>query len=181
VLTGADTERVRKWEHTQLSTYGIGREHTRAEWTFIGRELVRLGLLRLGTGEFPTVELTPEGMDVLKRRQPVPLTRLPEKSRAKAESAKPRAKRAGEIHCDEALFEKLRQLRRELADSRGVPAYIVFGDDTLREMARDYPTDENALRNISGVGERKLEQFGAQFMDCIVKHLRESPRQAFLD
>jgi ATP-dependent DNA helicase RecQ len=72
-------------------------------------------------------------------------------------------------------------LRREIADSLGVPAYIVFGDGSLREMARDYPTDENALRNISGVGERKLEQFGAQFIDCIVKYLRENPRQAFLD
>lgn len=181
VLTGADTERVRKWEHAKLSTYGIGSEHTRVEWTFIGRELVRLGLLRLGSGEFPTVELTPEGMEVLKKRQPVPLTRLPEKSRAQAEPARPRSKRAGEITCDEALFEKLRQLRREIADSLGVPAYIVFGDGTLREMARDYPTDENALRTISGVGERKLDQFGAQFIDCIVKYLRENPRQAFLD
>jgi ATP-dependent DNA helicase RecQ len=181
VLTGAETERIRKWNHEQLSTYGVGREHTRAEWQFIGRELVRLGLLRLAAGEFPTVELTPEGVDALKKRQPIPLTRLPDKATAREDTAKPRAKRAGEIACDEALFEKLRQLRRELADSLGVPAYIVFGDTTLRQMARDYPTNENELRDVTGVGERKLEQFGAQFMDCIVKHLRENPRQAFLD
>ncbi len=181
VLTGADTERVRKWEHNQLSTFGVGKEHSRPEWTFIGRELVRLGLLRMGAGEFPTVEITNEGVDALKKRLQVPLTRLPDKSKSHQEESKPRQKRTGEIHCDEALFEKLRQLRREVADSLGVAAYIVFGDVTLREMARDYPVDENAMRRISGVGERKLDQFGAQFMDCIVKHLRENPRQAFLD
>jgi ATP-dependent DNA helicase RecQ len=179
VLTGADTERVRKWNHAQLSTYGIGSEHTRAEWTFIGRELVRLGLLQLGTGEFPTVEITTEGLDALKKRQPIPLTRLPDKKRAKEETARPRTRRSGEIECDEALFEKLRQLRREFADSLELPAYIVFGDVTLREMARDYPTDENQMRNVSGVGERKLEQFGAAFMDAIIKHLRENPRMRF--
>lgn len=181
VLTGADTERVRKWSHEQLSTYGIGKEHSRTEWTFIGRELVRLGFLRLGTGEFPTVEITNEGLDVLRKRESVLLTRLPDKARTREETARPRNKRAGEISCDEALFEKLRQLRREIADSLEVPAYIVFGDGTLREMARDYPTNEKELGGISGVGERKLDQFGAQFMDCIVKHLRENPRQTFLD
>ncbi len=181
VLTGADTERIRKWNHDRLSTYGVGREHTRPEWNFIGRELTRLGLLRLGSGEFPTVELTAEGIEALKKRTPIPLTKLPARGRSADEPAKPRSKRAGEIACDEALFEKLRQLRREIADSLGLPAYIVFGDATLRMMARDYPTTENAMRNISGVGERKLDQFGAQFMDCILKHLRENPRQAFTE
>jgi ATP-dependent DNA helicase RecQ len=181
VLTGAETERVRKWNHDRLSTYGVGREHTRPEWNFIGRELIRLGLLRLGSGEFPTVELTAEGVEALKKRTPIPLTKLPARGRATEEPARPRSKRAGEITCDEGLFEKLRQLRREIADSLGLPAYIVFGDATLRMMARDYPTTENAMRNVSGVGERKLDQFGAQFMDCILKHLRENPRQTFLD
>jgi ATP-dependent DNA helicase RecQ len=90
-------------------------------------------------------------------------------------------RRAGEITCDEGLFEKLRALRREIADSRGVPAYIVFGDVSLREMARDYPTTEAGMERISGIGTKKLEDFGAQFLDCIIKHLRENPRQVFLD
>jgi ATP-dependent DNA helicase RecQ len=180
ILTGADTERIRKWKHNELTTYGIGRDLQRPDWMFIGRELVRLGFLRLAQGEFPAVELTQEGVDVLKSRSRIELTKLPARSkRDEVQRAKP--KRAGDISCDEILYEKLRQLRRELADSLGVPAYIVFGDGTLREMARDYPQNEIELRNISGVGERKLEQFGAQFTDAIVKYLRENPRQSFLD
>ena len=186
VLTGADTERIRKWQHDQLSTFGIGKEHPREGWQHIGRELVRLGFLRLASGEFPTIELTDEGVQFLKARPPLALTRPPAKpGRSRkgdtAHESKPRAARKGDIACDEALFEKLRTLRREIADSRGVPAYIVFGDVSLREMARDYPTTEREMENISGVGIKKLEDFGAQFLDCIIKHLRENPRQAFLD
>jgi ATP-dependent DNA helicase RecQ len=181
ILTGATNERVQKWNHHQLTTYGVGKEHQRHDWQFIGRELLRLGFLRLAGSEYPTVDVTSEGLRVLKNREAVQLTRLPERSKRRDESAKPRSKRAGEIACDEGLFEVLRELRREIADGLGVPAYIVFGDVTLRQMAREYPTDERALHNISGVGEQKLERFGAQFLDAIVKYLREHPRQEFAD
>jgi ATP-dependent DNA helicase RecQ len=180
ILTGADTERIRKWKHTELTTYGIGKEHSRPDWMFIGRELVRLGYLRQAAGEFPTMEITPEGVEVLKTRARIELTKLPIHNK-RDEVQRPKPKRAGDISCDEILFEKLRNLRREIADSLGVPAYIVLGDNTLREMAREYPTNELELRNISGMGEKKLDQFGAQFSDAIVKYLRENPRQAFLD
>jgi ATP-dependent DNA helicase RecQ len=180
ILTGADTERIRKWNHHQLTTYGIGKEHQRPDWMFIGRELVRLGYLRLAQGEFPTVELTQEGVEVLKSRARIELTKLPLRSK-RDEVQRPKPKRTGDISCDEILFEKLRLLRRETADSLGVPAYIVLGDTTLREMAREYPTNEIELRKISGMGEKKLDQFGAQFSDAIMKYLRENPRQSFLD
>ena len=186
VLTGADTERIRKWQHDQLTTFGIGTEHARDGWQHIGRELVRLGFLRLASGEFPTVELTEEGAQFLKARPSLALTRppvKPERTRRgdTTAEAKPRAYRKGDIVCDEALFEKLRLLRREIADSRSVPAYIVFGDVSLRVMARDYPATEREMEAITGVGVKKLEDFGAQFLDAILKHLRENPRQAFLD
>ena len=181
VLTGGDSERIRKWRHEQLSTYGIGKEHTRGEWQAIGRELVRLGLLRQADGEFPTIEMTEEGVRFLKERGKITLTRPPPRSTAKPDEGARRRKRTGDIPCDETLFETLRKLRREIADSRNVPAYVIFGDVTLRELARDYPVEEREFANVSGVGARKLEEFGAQFMDAIVKHLRENPKQAFLD
>ncbi len=185
VLTGADTDRIRKWRHEQLSTYGIGKEHSRLDWQAIGRELIRLGFLRQTDGEFPTVEITEEGLRLLKERRSLQLTRPPVRAKGRAGRDETpgtrRARRTGEIACDEALFEQLRKLRREIADARNVPAYVIFGDVTLREMARDYPTDEGALANVTGVGGKKLEEFGAQFMDAITKYLRENPRQAFLD
>ena len=183
VLTGADSERIRKWKHDQLRTYGIGKEHTRSEWLAFGRELVRLGFLRQADGEFPTIAMTEDGLRFLKERGQVTLTRPPPRTLGKPdrdESGR-RRKRTGEIACDEMLFETLRQLRREIADSRNVPAYVIFGDVTLRELARDYPTNEREFSKMSGVGAKKLDEFGAQFMDAIIKHLRSNPKQAFLD
>jgi ATP-dependent DNA helicase RecQ len=174
VLTGADTEKIRRWKHQQLSTYGIGSEHTRAEWAAIGRELIRLGHLRQTSGKFSVLELSAAGLDALKQRRKVTLTRpvtAPEK----------KAPRAGEIAGDEALFDRLCQLRKQLADERSVPAYIVFSDVALRQMARDYPENEREFARISGVGEKKLREFGPAFLAEIVAHLQTNPRQMFAD
>jgi ATP-dependent DNA helicase RecQ len=174
VLCGADTEKVRKWQHQSLSTYGIGNEHNRAEWSAIGRELVRLGLLRQNTEKFSIVELTEEGRAALKSRLRITLTRPV----AALETQK---HRAGEIACDEALFEKLRQLRKGMAEERGVPPYIVFSDVSLRQMARHYPRNQADFSRISGVGDQKLREFGKAFLGEINGYLRSSPRQFFAD
>lgn len=174
VLTGADTEKIRKWGHTQLSTYGIGHEHTRKEWQAIGRELIRLGYLTQTNEKFSTIELTREGNAVLKERKSVTLTR-PMKVPVKA------AHQAGEIACDEMLFERLRGLRKHLADERGVPPYIIFSDVALRQMARLYPANETEFSRISGVGAQKLREFSGVFLAEISKHLASNARQIFAD
>ena len=174
VLTGADTEKIRRWGHEQLSTYGIGTEHTRPEWGAIGRELVRLGHLRQTSEKFSVLELTPEGLAVLKERRRVTLTKP-------ISAPEPKAHRAGEIACDEVLFERLRQVRKRLADERGVPPYIVFSDVSLRQMARHYPVSEGEFARISGVGEKKLREFGEVFLAEIAAHLGTNPRQIFAD
>lgn len=174
VLCGADTEKVRQWGHNTLSTYGIGVEHGRAEWAAIGRELVRLGFLRQNADKFNIVELTDEGRVALKTRKKIELTRpvaAPQQNKS----------RAGEIGCDEALFETLRQLRKRLADERSVPSYIIFSDVALRQMARYYPQTDVEFTRISGVGEKKLREFGASFLTEIAAHLRSHPRQFFAD
>src|SRR6185295_10069362 len=98
--TGADTEKIRKWGHEQLSTYGIGKEHSRPEWAAIGRELIRLGYVRQTTEKFSVLELTNAGLGLLKQRKSVVLTRP-------VTAPEPKAHRAGEIACDEALFDRL--------------------------------------------------------------------------
>jgi ATP-dependent DNA helicase RecQ len=174
VLTGADTDKIRRWRHFELSTYGIGPEHNRVEWAAIGRELVRMGLLRQDPERFNIVEITPEGREALRSRQVVTLTRsisAPRVSRQKT----------GEISCDEGLFEELRRLRKQVAADREVPPYIVFSDVALRQMARDYPQTERDFARISGVGQKKLAEFGETFLGLIREFLGTHPRQIFAD
>ena len=174
VLCGAATEKIRKWGHHTLSTYGIGAEHSRAEWAAIGRELVRLGYLRQDAEKFNVPELTDTGRAALRTRQKFTLT----KPVTAPEPAQPRV---GEIACDETLFECLRSLRKQLADDRGVPPYIIFSDVALRQMARSYPQTEAEFARISGVGDKKLHEFGEVFRAVIIGHLQTQARQVFAD
>ena len=175
VLTGADTETVRKWRHHEVSTYGVGKEMKRTDWQAIGRELVRLGHLRQTSEKFSVIELTPEGRAMLTERRKVTLTKpaaIPDKTKRRV---------VGDIPCDELLFERLRTLRRKLADERDLPAYTVFSDVALREMASRYPANDVEFSRISGVGKQKLQEFGAVFMTDIASYLQTNPRQIFAD
>jgi ATP-dependent DNA helicase RecQ len=176
VLTGAKTDKITRWGHDQLSTYGIGGELSRSQWASIGRELMRLGYVGLGTGEYATLELTAEGMAVLRARTPITLTK-PAADAPKSRRVAPR--REGDIDCDEILFEKLRTLRKLLADERKVPAYIIFGDNTLRALAREYPQSLSALEGIPGIGEKKRAEFGEVFTATIAGYLKHNSRQSF--
>src|SRR5881275_1815873 len=164
VLRGADTEMIRQRGHNDLSTYGIGGELKRGEWQAIGRELLRLRLVECAPGKFATLSLTPAGLEALRKRTSIILTKQMEIAE-KSARIKP-----GTIECDEVLFERLRALRRQLADDRGVPAYIIFSDVSLREMARQYPTNSTEFRRIPGVGEQKLKSFGEAFLSEIKSH-----------
>lgn len=175
VLTGGESERLKHYGHDQISTFGIGKEHSRNEWGAIGRELLRLGFLAQHTGEYPTVSLTAEGLAALKDRRRIQIARpivAPSASRK-------RTRREGEIDCDELLFDKLRALRRKLAAEQGVPPYIVFGDVTLRWMAREYPVTADEMHAISGVGETKFRAYGEAFLAEIRDHVRVNPRRTF--
>jgi ATP-dependent DNA helicase RecQ len=164
VLLGADNDAIRQRRHHELSTFGIGRERDRKQWLAIGRELLRLGLIATASGQFPTLTLTEMGLTALRQRTPIALTKLQEPKRE-------RKRRAGEIECDEALFERLRVLRRRIADERDVPAYIIFSDAALREMARACPTTPVEFRRIPGVGDQKLRDFAESFLAEIKDYL----------
>jgi ATP-dependent DNA helicase RecQ len=173
VLVGADTEPIRQRGHDQISTYGIGRELARGAWQAIGRELLRIGLVAAAPGKFATLQLTPEGWTALRQRTSIILTKPFEVA-----TPKPSARRAGAIECDEELFERLRILRRKVADERNLPAYIIFSDATLREMAHRYPTTPAEFRAIPGIGEQKLKDFAAPFLAEITAYLKENPKKS---
>jgi len=137
----------------------------REAWQAVGRELLRLGLIECTPGKFATLALTRSGRDALRDRTPITLTKQIEVV------AREQKARAGAIECDEVLFERLRSLRRKAADERNVPAYVIFSDVSLREMARNYPRNSKEFRHIPGVGEQKLKDFGDTFLAEIKKHL----------
>jgi ATP-dependent DNA helicase RecQ len=175
VLTGADTHAIRQRGHNELSTYGIGRELRRDAWQAIGRELLRLGLIECAPGKFATLSLTRAGLDALRQRTSITLTQQINIA------DRTRKARAGAIECDEPLFDRLRGLRRKLADERDVPAYVIFSDVSLREMARSYPTTTREFRQIPGVGEQKLKDFSEPFLSEMKDYLVNNSRRTFSD
>jgi len=167
VLRGADNERIRALGHQQLSTYGLGSDKSEQEWTSIIRQLIHHGYLVQDIASYSVLKLTAAARPLLLGEQQLQLARP--RIREQVQRKRPRA---DAVHgpCDEALFDELRTLRKQLADAQGVPPYIVFGDATLVQMARNKPLDEQALLAITGVGEHKLEKYGAAFLDAITTH-----------
>jgi len=169
VLRGADNERIRRLGHDQLSTYGIGNDKSDIEWSSLIRQLIHHGYLLQDIEHYSVLRLTPEARPVLRGDKPLQLAvpRIREKAKRKPKAPKG----AAEIGAyDEVLFERLRTLRKTLADEAGVPPYVVFGDNALLLMARDKPTESDEFLQISGVGQAKLERYGDEFMNAIAAH-----------
>jgi ATP-dependent DNA helicase RecQ len=143
----------------------------------LGRQLIRLGYLNASHDIYQTLSLSPTGRDALTQRNPILLTRAPHQVSAGSSSAK--VSRAGNIACDEGLFAELRGVRKTLADARGVPPYVVFGDVSLRHMARRYPVTEAAFLAIPGVGSQKLADFGPALLQAIGNWLTGHEPQPF--
>jgi len=179
VLAGANTEKIRKWYHDQLTTYGIGKDTPREEWTALGRQLMRLGYIEATQDSFQTLSLSRSGLAALMNRTPIMLTRVPLAEKASTSTA--RVAKAGSIACDEALFAELRTLRKQIADERGVPPYVIFGDTSLRHMCRSYPRTERDFLAVPGVGSQKLADYGTAFMEAITHWLETHTAQRFAD
>ncbi len=164
VLRGVDNERIRKLRHQQLSTYGIGADKTEQEWSSILRQLIHHGYLMQDIANYSVLKLTPEARPLLRGEVHLELAR----PRIKTQTGKKAGKASTEQQpYDEGLFEHLRELRKRLASQQGVPPYIVFGDNTLIQMAREKPMDEEQLLQISGVGQAKLAKYGGEFLGAI--------------
>ena len=185
VLLGKEDERIRRFGHDQLSTFGIGKEHTQQEWRSLFRQLIARGLLAVDLEGHGGLRLTDACRAVLRGEQTLLLRRDP--SPAKSGRSKAKAKGAAgtstfEHAADNQLWEALRNRRRELAAEQGVPPYVVFHDATLTEMVRCRPLSLSEFAAISGVGERKLQAYGEDFLDVIKAHaLTENTDAAFGD
>ncbi len=163
VLSGSETEKIIRFEHNRLPTYGVGRDRTKKDWQHIGREIVRAGYLE-AEGAFGSLRITSLGLDVLFKNAPVTLTE-PRKPVEKA--AAPSTFGA----MDHTLFDRLRALRKRLADERGVPPYVVFHDTTLKQMATERPLTTLEMRQIQGVGDRKIVDYGDDFLAEITNYV----------
>ncbi len=168
VLVGSQDERIMSARQNELSTWGLLRDFRRQDVRQWIEQLVGQGFLRK-EGEYNTVSVTDDGRRLLRGERSPTLLRPAKESRAVAPKSEP-ASWEGVKH---QLFEALRHLRRDVADQRGVPAYIVFGDGTLREMARTRPSTLPSLLRIRGIGQQKLADFGPQFLEGIVTYCRE--------
>jgi ATP-dependent DNA helicase RecQ len=162
VLSGADSERVRRWSHERLSTYALLKDLPRKSITNLIYQLIDEGLLERTADERPTLKLNAASWEVMRGKRPVRLLEA-----KKPKSPRTKIEQDSWQDVDEALFEKLRALRREIAVERGVAAFVVLHDATLRELARIRPATQEALRDIRGMGERKLADFGDRLIQCI--------------
>lgn len=166
VLKGAKSERIFHNRHQKLSTYGIGAEFTKKQWQAYVRELIQQGYLNIEGGQYPTLKLTEKSKDVLFNGEKINLTFFKE--------IKPTVvKDDVDLKFDEILFERLRQLRKRIADERNVPPYIIFQDKTLKDMATRIPTTWNQLQSIFGMGESKIKRYGPRFLKEIIAYAQQ--------
>ena len=164
VLLGAETDKVRERGHDRLPTYGVGRDFPKQYWQSLVRQAVAGGQIAINIAKYGGLQITERGRAILKGEMPF-FFREPGK-RARAPRRAARAAARSELpETDLALLARLKELRLDLARMQRVPAYVVFPDATLIEMARAKPSSLDQMRQISGVGPRKLEQFGAAFLE----------------
>jgi ATP-dependent DNA helicase RecQ len=170
ILLGRNTARVIDNDHASLTVFGVGTDLTEAEWRGVTRQLLAQGLLSV-TGDYGTLNLTGDSQEVLGRRREVMLRREPERPARAAKAA--RAARAAAAPVAElpaaaaAVFERLRAWRAATAKEQGMPAYVIFHDATLRQIASESPATLTELGTVSGVGETKLARYGQQVLDVL--------------
>ncbi|WP_330082906.1 DNA helicase RecQ [Methylocystis iwaonis] len=167
VLTGEATETVRRHGHDAIKTFGVGKEHSKTEWASILRQLFAVGALRTASAEHGGFAMTPKGEDILFGRETILLRSDPLRRRERREKAA--------ANLDEAtdrILSALKRKRRELAQEEGVPAYVIFADRTLIDMAEKRPATLDEMLTVHGVGERKVARYGDAFLEALEEALR---------
>jgi ATP-dependent DNA helicase RecQ len=163
ILRGARTERVLSAGHDALSVYGIGKHRRVEDWRNLARALLHQGLISEAQDGYSVLSLNAQSWPVLRGECPVSIARAVKPARRSHDRARASA-------MDDSLFERLRALRKRLADQNGLPPYVIFHDSTLREMAEHMPLDLDQFAALPGVGQAKLARYGEQFIAAVRAH-----------
>ncbi|KAF0497032.1 DNA helicase RecQ [Pediococcus acidilactici] len=153
VLTGSQNQRVKQFHFEKLSTYGLMKQKTKKQVTELIDYLVASGIIAMEGGQYPVLKNTAAGLDILRGKQ-----RVTRKVAVRAEKSLP---------TNDALFEELRQLRRDLAEEQHVPPFVIFSDKTLRDMCAVLPETLDEMLDVKGIGENKLAKYGEQFLKVL--------------
>lgn len=167
VLRGSEKERVLKLGHDRLSTYGIGADKGQDYWSTLLRHLVHHGYLIQDVGDYSVLKLTEAAGPLLKGDKTLSMAAPRVKATSARAASRAARRKAGDIDYDPGLFERLRALRKQLADQEGVPPFVIFSDISLAEMAALAPRTEHEFHGIHGVGKHKLDRYGPLFLDEI--------------
>ena len=165
ILRGNQTERVKEWHHDRLSTFGIGKDLPESAWRAVFRQIVALGLLTVDSESHGALHLTEASRAVLKGQQTIQLRRQTKQAQTSGN------RHHGDValldETERYLWEQLRNWRAKMAKEHGVPAYVIFHDATLRELARQCPKTEDELRQVTGIGARKFDKYGGYLIEIL--------------
>ncbi|MBU5486321.1 DNA helicase RecQ [Clostridium sp. MSJ-11] len=159
VLRGSSQQKILQYNFNELSTYGIMKDYSKENLSNFINTLIAHGYIDLKDGKYPTLLLNMESMKILKNEKKVLLKEI---------------NKVEKISVNNNLFEILRELRAEISKSEGVPPYVIFHDNTLREMSSKYPKTEEDMMNISGIGKVKFERYGELFLNKIITYVGDN-------
>jgi ATP-dependent DNA helicase RecQ len=169
VLRGSDTDKIKQFNHQELPTYGVGKELDADQWRSVFRQLAARAYLSVDLEAFGALRLEEKCRPLLRDEETIQL-----RQDIKQKIVKQKTKTSLPDDIDITLWELLRECRRELADEQNIPPYIIFHDSTLKEMCDSVPQNLSEFATLSGVGERKLDKYGADFIAVINQHLSRS-------
>ncbi len=172
IIRGSQNKRIKKFGHDKLKTYGAGKHLSKKESTLLAEQLFAISAIKRVPEEHDRVILTPKGNDILFGRKTFTMPKPLEKEKI---SRSKKTTSGHEDPYDTVLFEDLRNARKKIADANSVPPFVVFSDRSLREMCRRFPVNRSEMLRVNGVGERKFEQYGTEFIALIEKHLKKFP------
>jgi ATP-dependent DNA helicase RecQ len=169
VLLGVEHDRIARFGHDRISTFGIGVEHDNRTWRAILRQLIALRLVDVDLAGHGGLSISPTGRDFL-RDKPTLMLRAPRVPRARRDKVARSTAQAAIAEADRGLFQALRRKRLDIARAQNVPPYVIFHDKTLVELAAVRPATRAEMANVAGVGEAKLDRYGPAFLAVIAEH-----------